>query len=109
MSTTDWNTVTSDLQRAANNLAWFVLESMTIPGQPPSFMPLPTVLASSTVSLETSKEALVDLPRDENNVFVDNAANLSKKKKMKPPLQQKRLAKTSIGKAVDRLVSETLV
>ncbi len=51
MASTDWNTVTSDLQRAANNLAWFVLESMTLPEQPPmltqTLSPLPEYKPSS--------------------------------------------------------------
>ena len=37
-STTDWNTVVMDLQRAANNLALFVLESMTPPVWLASFL-----------------------------------------------------------------------
>ena len=42
MSNLDWVTVTSDLQRAVNNLAWFVLESMSPPGQP-GFLPTITL------------------------------------------------------------------
>ena len=41
MAASDWNTVTSDLQRAVNNLAWFVLESMTLPEQAHFMVPLP--------------------------------------------------------------------
>ena len=41
MAASDWNTVTSDLQRAVNNLAWFVLESMTLPDQAHFMVPLP--------------------------------------------------------------------
>lgn len=93
MSTTDWNTVTSDLQRAANNLAWFVLESMTIPGQPPPFVSLQNVAAPPIDLL------LQDNQSDEQPVI--------KKKKMDKPT--KRTSKIPIGKAVDRLVSETLV
>ena len=40
MAASDWNTVTSDLQRAVNNLAWFVLESMTLPEQAHFMVPL---------------------------------------------------------------------
>jgi hypothetical protein len=90
MSTTDWTTVTSDLQRAANNLAWFVLESMTIPSQPPPFLSvLPTDAAAAAAAQEQD-------------------ANRKRKRMNKPPKDgsQKRM---SIGKAVDRLVSETLV
>ena len=46
MSNLDWVTVTSDLQRAVNNLAWFVLESMSPPGQP-GFLPTITLQPQS--------------------------------------------------------------
>jgi len=82
MSTTDWNTVTLDLQRAANNLAWFVLESMIIPGQPPPI--LTAIAATTTEDVEEVKQKQVD----------------------KQPKGTKK--KMAIGKAVDRLISDTL-
>lgn len=104
MSTTDWNTVTSDLQRAANNLAWFVLESMTIPGQPPPFlssMPISTVvtLPAPTAPIENSSP----LDQQPSNETVAE----KKRKSTKYSVESKRPCK--IGKAVDRLISETLV
>ena len=108
MSATDWNTVTSDLQRAANNLAWFVLESMTVPGQPPSFisaMPLQSVVALPAVSNKTLNEdsSLVD-PNSTHKPLPEK-----KRKMTKNPDESRRQNKMSVGKAVDRLISETLV
>jgi len=99
-TTTDWNTVTSDLQRAANNLAWFVLESMTIPGQPPPFMPLQTY---------TLDEPKADVSTDPNDNVAVTSNGAKRKRVLKNSSQQKRASKVSIGKAVDCLVSETLV
>lgn len=97
MASNDWKTVASDLQRAVNNLAWFVLESMAVPEQPqftsmqhwpmvypqpPPQPPLPT-----TPSLSES----VSPP----------------KKKCRKDMQQK--ATRSVGADVDRLVLETIV
>jgi len=97
--TTDWNTVTSDLQRAANNLVWFVLESMTVPDQPPAVMSTMLLPAPPTITLDPNEDA-------SKTGQVNNEDIVKKKKVVKQP---KRLAKTSIGHAVDRLVSETLV
>jgi len=101
-TTTDWNTVTSDLQRAANNLAWFVLESMTIPGQPPPFMPL------QTYTLDEPKADVSTDPND-NVAVTSNVSSAKRKRVLKHSSQHKRASKVSIGKAVDCLVSETLV
>lgn len=92
-TTTDWNTVTSDLQRAANNLAWFVLESMAIPDQLPPFV--------TAFTLSPSPPQM--LPQDSSDIGGDGGTT-----------KRKRLDKTSKGskqlrKAVDSLVSETLM
>ncbi len=106
--TTDWNTVTSDLQRAANNLVWFVLESMTVPDQPPTVVSTMSLLPP-TVSSEVSQGSNDDeaTPIRGNSTHDDTLAK--KKKGPKQSSQPKRVVKSSIGKAVDRLVSETLV
>lgn len=89
-TTTDWNTVTSDLQRAANNLAWFVLESMAIPDQLPPFV--------TAFTLSPSPPQM--LPQDSSDIGGGT--------------KRKRVDKMSKGskqlrKAVDSLVSETLM
>jgi len=94
-TTTDWNTVTSDLQRAANNLAWFVLESMTVPGQPPPFL---LSAVPTTVPIQDSPGQQEQQEPSPKRKRVDNSS--------RPPKGSKQ---SSIGKAVDRLVSETLV
>ena len=38
MAALDWNTETTDLQRSVNNLALYVLESMSAPTWTPSFL-----------------------------------------------------------------------
>jgi hypothetical protein len=106
MSTTDWNTVTSDLQRAANNLAWFVLESMTIPGQPPSFL---STMAIPTAVVTLPKESAAAGAATADQVPVQHEQPGAKRKRVVMVKHPKVSKQSSIGHAVDRLVSETLL
>jgi hypothetical protein len=94
MSTSDWNTVASDLQRAVNNLAWFVLESMAVPEQPPYITPLqhlPSMLPPSSTS-------------SSNNVLPPK-----KRAKKERLSHDKESNKMCVGAEVDKLVAETLL
>lgn len=100
MSVSDWNTVASDLQRAVNNLAWFVLETMAVPEQP-SFTPLqhlPVAFPSSQPSalLKTS-------------LSKDTSSPSRKRVKKENLTRVKELDKTSVGTELDKLVAETCV
>lgn len=119
----DWNTVTSDLQRSVNNLALFVLESMTVPTwlptlfqgnplpvaidmckPPPAIYDLPTELSSQQKLLSPSvqPEMKNDKPGKRRSSAAATAAatNATKKKRTHPP---------TTSMALDQLISETLV
>jgi len=96
MASADWNTIASDLQRAVNNLAWFVLESMTIPEQPQ--MTSWPLMPAPMPPLPPTKPAREDQPppkKKRSNKDVSPSESLPKK--------------PCIGEQIDRLVAETLV
>lgn len=100
-TTLDWNTVTSDLQRAANNLVWYVLESMALPEQP-NFIPSPTMLLTTTTT------SVAQTPPSQENQASEKPPRLpstSRKRKM----SKNKSHQDSTAQAVDRLIAETLV
>jgi hypothetical protein len=116
-ATADWNTIASDLQRAVNNLAWFVLESMSVPEQPPMTVTIPLQnctlhhLAVSTpppppppLPLEPQSQALL-LPVVEETVIKSKKRNYKTNRLEESP----NVKKQNLGQAVDRLIAETLV
>lgn len=135
VNTENWNIVASDLQRAANNVAWFVLESMMVmPEQPPFWPAQPVSLTTPLVPLKNIMQPapLPTSPLPASSKTVDNSSALAKKHKRKadliykttPDNGQKRCrhrrqklnssssaavkSKDQVGYAVDQLVADTL-
>lgn len=96
MASNDWKTIASDLQRAVNNLAWFVLESMAVPEQPhfTSLQHWPMVYTQPPPPLPKTPST-------------DSSTASLPKKKGRKEMQQK--PNRSIGADVDRLVAETVL
>jgi hypothetical protein len=112
-ATADWNTIASDLQRAVNNLAWFVLESMSVPEQPPIAVTVPFQnLAMLTpppppppsLPLEPPSQAL--LPSVVEEIVIKPKKRNYKNNKLD---ESPNIKKQNLGLAVDRLIAETLV
>lgn len=100
MSVGDWNTVASDLQRAVNNLAWFVLESMAVPEQPPFFplQHLPTMFPPSQPSVS---------PKTSLSKDASTTSPPKKRVKKESVPRDKELDKSLVGAKLDKLVAET--
>lgn len=115
MASADWNTIASDLQRAVNNLVWFVLESKPIPEQPPAHLPLqqwPLIQQQTTASLPPPPPppTLSPLPPDVSTVqSSENTAATKKRPYKNHGRREPDTKKPSIGEAFDKLVAETLV
>jgi len=134
MAASDWNTVTSDLQRAVNNLAWFVLESMTLPEQAHFMVPLPLDSLStqpppvvpSSIQPHQPLQSPAHPSPDESSAVpflfmpssrVPKAAHKKKgpsKRQQKQQQEQQQQqqqpqSNSDAGAALDRLVAETLV
>jgi len=105
----DWNTIASDLQRAVNNLAWFVLESMSVPEQPP------VATFGGSVPLYQVQSFLPPLPpppalQQQQPQQESTTATKTKKRNSKStPVGDSDVKKRNLGEAVDRLIAETLV
>ena len=133
MAASDWNTVTSDLQRAVNNLAWFVLESMPLPDQAHFMVPLPldSLSTQSPVvppsiqphqPLQSPANPSPDLPflfvpprRMPKAVYKKKVSSKRQQKQLLEQQQQQQQQQqqpqlnNDAGAALDRLVAETLV
>lgn len=107
MASADWNTIASDLQRAVNNLVWYVLESMSIPEQPPLNLPLqqwPLIQQGPPPPPPPMSPSM--LPKSQKN----NGTVTKKRRPYKNNvLHEQNNKKQSIGEAFDALVAETLV
>jgi len=97
MAAADWNTIASDLQRAVNNLAWFVLESMSIPEQPQVTASLPWPIIHAPPPPPPSKPPKEDVKGQ------------TRKRINKSNLEPAGTKKRTIGEEVDHLIAETLV
>jgi len=105
MSSTDWNTIASDLQRAVNNLAWFVLESMAVPEQPVT-TPMTSWSITSPTPPPPPPPLQPHVPLDTNGLSLQHRAEPKKEKVRKT---NKYKHKSAIGSQVDCLVAETLL
>jgi len=86
----DWNTVTMDLQRSVNNLALFVLESMTPPNWTQTFFPdvdltqppppPPPPPGYESMSRSSSDETMVHVHQKRPSVVKDKQPVVKKKK-----------------------------
>ena len=80
MTALDWNMVTMDLQRSVNNLALYVLESMSAPTWVPTFLP----------DLDVSKPPPGYEDSPEDSVMSDEKAP-SQQSPKKPPKKRKKI------------------
>ena len=80
MTALDWNTVTMDLQRSVNNLALYVLESMSAPTWLPTFV--------STLDLTKPPPGYEDLIKPPP--VYEASTEVSEMSDEKPPSRQKK-------------------
>lgn len=108
MAAADWNTIASDLQRAVNNLVWFVLESKAIPEQPQVMASLP-LQHWPNLQLPPPPPPQPPQPQPLKPAREESKGPTKKRSTKNHVGQEPILKKRSIGEAVDDLIAETLV